>query len=165
MKTRQAIEDQSHGANCASRMHTAAECTCGKADALAAAEEDPICSCQGCDWEGPESKLKEIADFHQRVDPGEECPAGECPECGCLAHVMEPDVAAMYHIGEDAKRTRKERDALRNTLEAIAHDCEDFIGGESDVDSGDLAQAILRAANEVLRPGVLAALGQKGAAS
>lgn len=42
--------------------------------------------CQNCEWTGDESEVNEIEDFHQRVNPGEVCPVGECPKCGALAH-------------------------------------------------------------------------------
>lgn len=47
--------------------------------------------CANCDWTGDTELLKPIADIHQRVAPGETMPAGECPECGCLAHIIEED--------------------------------------------------------------------------
>ena len=51
---------------------------------------DPMCACQNCAWEGPESSVKtEIPDFHERVMPGEVCPVGECPECGALCHYQK----------------------------------------------------------------------------
>lgn len=40
--------------------------------------------CQNCSWHGPESDLREIRDFNERVMPGEPCPSGECPECDAL---------------------------------------------------------------------------------
>jgi len=51
--------------------------------------EDPWCECANCGTRTRESDLKEIRDFGERVMPGEECPAGECPECGALAHIAE----------------------------------------------------------------------------
>lgn len=50
-------------------------------------------SCDNCDWSGDIDDLKPIKDIYQRVAPGEVMPAGECPECGCLAHVEETDDA------------------------------------------------------------------------
>lgn len=45
-----------------------------------------VAACQDCDWRGPADELHDIADFGERVYPGEPCPAGECPRCGALAH-------------------------------------------------------------------------------
>jgi hypothetical protein len=60
-----------------------------KAQLSASDADDPWCECADCGTRTRESKLKEIRDFSQRVMPGEECPAGECPECGALAHVSD----------------------------------------------------------------------------
>lgn len=48
--------------------------------------DDPICECQNCDWRGLRSHLKDIIDYNERVEPGEEKPDGECPICKALAH-------------------------------------------------------------------------------
>ena len=45
--------------------------------------------CQNCGWQGPDGSLKTpIPDIFQRVDPGEEMPSGECPDCGALCHIV-----------------------------------------------------------------------------
>jgi hypothetical protein len=52
--------------------------------------EDPdtdLCRCANCDWEGPMSQTRPIRRLGERVEPGEEMPAGECPQCGALAHL------------------------------------------------------------------------------
>ncbi len=54
------------------------------------APDDPLCRCDNCTWTGPTSKLgcqlEDVPDLSIRLDPGGEVPAGECPECGCLAY-------------------------------------------------------------------------------
>ncbi len=45
--------------------------------------------CGNCGWTGAPDRLNAIADIEQRVSSGEETPAGECPECGSLAHLIE----------------------------------------------------------------------------
>lgn len=50
-----------------------------------------LAACQNCDWEGKETELCEIVDLEQRVGPGETMPAGECPECGALAQLVDAD--------------------------------------------------------------------------
>lgn len=47
-------------------------------------------ACQNCDWKGPKEALRSISDVFERVGPGEEMPAGECPDCGALAHAEAP---------------------------------------------------------------------------
>lgn len=45
--------------------------------------------CADCDWTGTGADLDFMPDFEDRVTAGEIAPAGQCPECGCLAHVVE----------------------------------------------------------------------------
>lgn len=45
--------------------------------------------CQNCGFICPEFDLKPIKNLYQRVAPGEDMPAGECPKCGALAHLIE----------------------------------------------------------------------------
>lgn len=44
--------------------------------------------CQNCDWVGAKEALGEIVGLHMRVSAGEPMPAGECPACGALAHLI-----------------------------------------------------------------------------
>jgi hypothetical protein len=55
-------------------------------------------ACEDCDWQGEACELEGISDFSERVAPGEICPAGECPECGALAHVAKPRVEIKPHM-------------------------------------------------------------------
>ena len=45
------------------------------------------CQNGDCEWKGTEADCARIAPHHlgERLMPGEEVPAGECPECGCSA--------------------------------------------------------------------------------
>ena len=52
----------------------------GDPDAVAVA-------CSDCGWQGKATDTHIIEDFQERVSPGEIVPAGECPECGALAHL------------------------------------------------------------------------------
>jgi len=45
-------------------------------------------ACGNCDWHGPTGDCREIRDYAERIEAGEEAPAGECPECGALAYCM-----------------------------------------------------------------------------
>lgn len=44
--------------------------------------------CDNCDWTGTGAQLHEVADIQERLDPGGEVPAGQCPECGALAYIV-----------------------------------------------------------------------------
>jgi len=63
--------------------------------------------CAACGWKGDAIDVEcAIADFGDRVAPGEICPAGECPECGALAHLIEkPDPAPELLAALKALRT------------------------------------------------------------
>lgn len=43
--------------------------------------------CANCDWTGEKDQTGPIRDVTARVAPGEQMPAGECPECGSLCHL------------------------------------------------------------------------------
>lgn len=47
-----------------------------------------MCRCQNCRWTGNTFQLNPIHRYADRVHPGEIAPAGECPECGALAHLI-----------------------------------------------------------------------------
>lgn len=54
--------------------------------------DDKTYICSNCEkkWKGIQH-LDPIEDLRQRIDPGEPYPAGQCPDCGCLVHVDEPN--------------------------------------------------------------------------
>ena len=54
-------------------------------------------ACADCNWTGKAGELEAISDFSERVAPGEQCPAGECPACGALAHIAKPRVEIKPH--------------------------------------------------------------------
>lgn len=43
--------------------------------------------CDNCGWKGTVKAVNELEDPLQRIAAGEECPAGECPACGAVAHL------------------------------------------------------------------------------
>ena len=67
------------------------------------------CECPNCGWTGDEDdlgcQLCDVPDLLQRIDAGEEVPAGECPECGALAHHKEePREVALVPSGDRGKK-------------------------------------------------------------
>ena len=53
-----------------------------------------LCECDNCAWEGTykEVDIPALVDF-DRLEPGHEVPAGECPECGSFAYWVRNDNA------------------------------------------------------------------------
>lgn len=47
------------------------------------------CENEDCEWTGDIEQTRDMNDFWGRVAPGDEMPAGECPECGWLAYVVK----------------------------------------------------------------------------
>lgn len=47
------------------------------------------CDCDNCGHKCTAGDLGAIADAQERLYPGETIPAGECPECGACAYVIE----------------------------------------------------------------------------
>ena len=51
-----------------------------------------IYTCDECDWAGTQDDMNPIDVVHQRVEPGELMPAGQCPRCGALFGIDDADV-------------------------------------------------------------------------
>ena len=45
----------------------------------------PDAECQSCDWTGPADLCGPLKNAHERVQPGDAMPAGECPLCNASA--------------------------------------------------------------------------------
>lgn len=56
-------------------------------------DDDAPVRCDNCAWEGTAGQLVMVNDIQERINPGCEVPAGQCPdeECGALAYLTEPD--------------------------------------------------------------------------
>lgn len=53
--------------------------------------------CNNCDWEGDDSddgftELGLCSDLYERLAPGEEIPAGDCPECRAFCYIVREEV-------------------------------------------------------------------------
>ena len=48
--------------------------------------------CGNCQWQGDEEAVErtlvQVHHLGERLDPGDEVPAGECPECGAFAYLI-----------------------------------------------------------------------------
>ena len=59
--------------------------------------ETPV-ACDDCDWSGVAKQVQPIESLAERIFPGEIVPVGECPECGCLAHLQKKQPKAIYSV-------------------------------------------------------------------
>ena len=77
---------------------------------------EPVCRCQNCNWTGVIGLVNPIEDFFvfERVAPGEICPAGDCPECGAVAHIDPP---RYYAVPELIERVRAANLKLQSVIE------------------------------------------------
>lgn len=74
------------------------------------AEKPARVECANCEWTGTDLDvdLADVEDLFERIDPGSEVPAGECPKCGVLAYIVDED--NVYAAGE--QKIKAQRDAL-----------------------------------------------------
>jgi predicted RNA-binding Zn-ribbon protein involved in translation (DUF1610 family) len=81
-------------------------------------EHEPPCQCDNCGWAGAQGDLDRISDYAERTAPGfMEMPAGQCPECGCLA----------YFEDEDTREQRRLKDAAADLLAAAKHAAQELV--------------------------------------
>ncbi len=57
-------------------------------------DEIVLCECGNCTWRGDVSECNEIHGLLDRVETGDEFPAGECPKCGALTYLVQEATAA-----------------------------------------------------------------------
>lgn len=57
-----------------------------------------LCACDNCGTVLKNTELSAISDAEQRLTPGEETPAGECPHCYALAFLLTADAAKKFGI-------------------------------------------------------------------
>jgi hypothetical protein len=66
--------------------------------------ESIACACSSCDWKGMAVDVMKVKVAY--LTPGDESPAGRCPECEALVYVEKPDYKALLQaIVNDADVT------------------------------------------------------------
>jgi hypothetical protein len=97
-------------------------CTCGETtncgkgvmDNRVSVGINPKAQCGNCEKTWDEGDLHDIVDFSLRTAPGEEIPAGQCPDCQALCHRVKPEV-------EEPKSTYALADGDLNILVSPAY--------------------------------------------
>lgn len=53
-----------------------------------------LVACDNCDWQGDDedegfTPLHDCVNLVERLEPGSEVPAGDCPECRCFCYLVK----------------------------------------------------------------------------
>jgi len=63
--------------------------------------------CNNCQKKWDSKDLAMIDNIWERCDPGDEFPAGQCPDCGALCFIEKPtEYAHMFWTADDVKTLR-----------------------------------------------------------
>lgn len=84
-----------------------------KAGLPAEVNDGDECACGNCDWRGPMADTHEIENIDQRVYAGEIVPAGQCPECGALVHLVNREPLDYPPQWDDITASPAEIDSAR----------------------------------------------------
>ncbi len=77
-------------------------------------DEAVLCECGNCDWQGDVSECNEIHGLLDRVETGDEFPAGECPKCGALTYLVR-------------KSPGENKDSIPRVIVSVSGGCADVI--------------------------------------
>ena len=111
-------------------------------------------SCGNCDWTGTEDDCNEIEYFSERVTPGETMPAGECPECGALAHLVTDENEMSVDAAVIARRIieiRADYDAANAKCHRPADTMEVALHNLNRAERAMLANDLVEAENHIAR--------------
>lgn len=122
----------------------------------------PEAECQNCDWQGSTSELRAIEQIDLRVMPGEIMPAGECPRCRALAHLIDRSlsiftVILLYpdYACDTYGDTFMTSVGAKNTVAAVIAARQEAIDGvEADCDPEDFQTvAVIAGQHDDIAPG------------
>ncbi|MEI8198047.1 MAG: hypothetical protein WCI73_19305 [Phycisphaerae bacterium] len=79
-------------------------------------------ACDNCPWIGRMREVNPIHNLGERIEPGGEVPAGECPQCGALAYVKKKSQATAQpgHATTSLWRCPECHKEVKMTFAAIA---------------------------------------------
>ena len=99
---------------------------------IAGLDPDLPCECDECEWRGLGKHMLTI--WKCALTPGDQSPAGRCPECGALAYVSGPPAGAL--AATDLART------LRDNIERILVFNKVSLNGDHVASVADIAKSI-----------------------
>lgn len=114
-----------------------------KAKRAPVAASAPECECANCGWKGAEQAVAVAHDLLRRLEPGDEFPAGECPDCGALAYLIDKSKPE-----EDADEAAKPWHLLEELGNAVMH-LHDMGGSGGTEAEGRVRKALREAAEHV----------------
>ena len=92
--------------------------------------------CGNCNWKGTQDQTDIIRDAQERLAPGYEVPAGECPKCGALAYLTRAERRRMPGLQPQAPKV------VKSLLHAAEWAVADMKGVDDAWESNRLAEAV-----------------------
>jgi len=77
--------------------------------------------CQSCNWTGPADLCGPLKNAHERVQPGDVMPAGECPVCNASAMLVEDAAGLSVTIVTLPDPERATHFGVRSTAQSLAN--------------------------------------------
>lgn len=81
----------------------------------------PNAKCQSCDWTGPADLCAPLKNAHERVEPGDVMPAGECPVCNASAMPVPDNPEPCIAIVTVTNPERATHFGVRSTAQSLAN--------------------------------------------
>ena len=81
----------------------------------------PDAECQSCNWTGPADLCGPLKNAHERVQPGDVMPAGECPVCNASAMMVEDAAGPSVTIITLPDPERATHFGVRSTAQSLAN--------------------------------------------
>ncbi len=103
-------------------------------------DHEVLCACADCGALTRFGNLDPIENPEQRIGAGEEVPAGQCPECGALAHLPDDDERLPGHLDVAVEAELLAATTRENLIaEALGYDRLNF-DADQEVNGGDLVE-------------------------
>ena len=81
----------------------------------------PNAACQACNWTGPADHCHDLKNAHERVEPGDIMPAGECPVCNASAMLIEEKPEPCMRVLTVSRPDDATHFGVRSTTQSLAN--------------------------------------------